>query len=241
MRRTVGASVAVLALAVLVGCSGPGASSESSDSGGGAAPAVAPADPSASRPDRQIVTTATASVTVKPPAAGAQRVSELVEAAGGRVDQRTEQAASGGNGDQGAVADLVVRVPADALTKLLADLEDVGDVTNVSVSHSDVTAKTTDLDARISALQTPVTRLQGLRVRRPAPRTCWRPRRRSPSGRPTSSRCRRSGRCSPTRLSCRPSRSTCSRPASRRPVARTGSSRASVPGGGPWSRPSPRS
>src|SRR3954451_3102825 len=162
MRRTVGASVAVLALAMLVGCSGPGASSSSSDSGGAAAPAVAPGGAPDSEADRQIVTTPTASVTVKHPAAGAQRVSELVEAAGGRVDQRTEQAASGGSGDQGAVADLVVRVPADALTGLLADLEDVGKVTNVSVSHSDVTAKTTDLDARTSALQTSVTRLQGL-------------------------------------------------------------------------------
>src|SRR5690242_18573492 len=103
MRRTLGVSVAVLASALLVGCSGPGASSGSSDSGGGAAPAVAPENPSGSEADRQIVTTATASVAVEHPAAGAQRVSELVEAAGGRVDQRTDQAASGGNGDQGAV------------------------------------------------------------------------------------------------------------------------------------------
>src|SRR3954453_12287853 len=87
MRRAGGASVAVLALAMLVGCSGPGAGSSSSDSGGGAAPAVAPENPSGSEANRQIVTTATASVIVKHPAAGAQRVSELVEAAGGRVDQ----------------------------------------------------------------------------------------------------------------------------------------------------------
>ena len=83
-----------------------------------------------------------------------------MEAAGGRVDERTEQAASGG--DDGAVADLVVRVPASALTDLLAGLEDLGDVETVSVSRSDVTADAVDLDARISALQTSVARLQGL-------------------------------------------------------------------------------
>jgi hypothetical protein len=58
----------------------------------------------------------------------------------------------GGEREQGAVADLVVRVPADGLTDLLAALEKVGDVANVSVSRSDVTSKTVDLDARISAL-----------------------------------------------------------------------------------------
>jgi len=153
-------------MAVLVGCSGPGAGSDSSGSDGGvgvAAPA-APGDPgnTPADPDRQVVTTATASVAVKDPADGAQRISELVEAAGGRVDQRTEQAGSGKDGLEGAAADLVVRVPADALTGLLADLEDVGDVANVSVSRSDVTSTAVDLDARISALQTSVARLEGL-------------------------------------------------------------------------------
>ena len=167
MSRSLGLAVAGLSMVLLVGCSGPGSTSGSSDSsaGGGAAAAPvesagAPGAPAETGPDRQIVTTATASVSVKDPATGAQRVSELVESAGGRVDERSEHAASGE--DQDAVADLVVRVPAAALTGLLADLEDVGDVGNVSVSRSDVTATTVDLDARISALQTSVTRLQGL-------------------------------------------------------------------------------
>jgi hypothetical protein len=152
-------------MAVLVGCSGPGAGSDSSGGAVGVSAPAAPADPGstpADDADRQVVTTATASLSVKNPAEGAQRISELVAAAGGRVDQRTEQAGSGKNGLEGASADLVVRVPADALTGLLADLEDVGDVANVSVSRSDVTADAVDLDARISALQTSVARLQGL-------------------------------------------------------------------------------
>jgi hypothetical protein len=153
-------------LVVLVGCSGPGSDSSGSDGGAGEGSGVsvptAPGDPGSTSADRQVVTTATASLAVKDPAQGAQRISELVEAAGGRVDERTEQAGSGKDKVEGAVADLVVRVPAAALTGLLADLEDVGDVGSVSVSRSDVTATAVDLDARISALQTSVARLQGL-------------------------------------------------------------------------------
>jgi hypothetical protein len=112
--------------------------------------------------DRQVVTTAAASLAVEDPTEAAQQVSELVESAGGRVDERTEQAAAGEDGVEGAVADLVVRVPAAELTGILADLEDLGDVGSVSVSRSDVTATAVDLDARIRALQISVARLQAL-------------------------------------------------------------------------------
>ena len=159
MRRLRSTAVTVLAVVVLAGCS---ASSDSS-SGSAAMGAAAPGTPGEAAADRQVVQTASASVAVEDPAAGAQRVSELVEAAGGRVDERTEQAASEDEQDGGgASADLVVRVPADALTGVLADLEDLGDVESVQVSRTDVTTAVVDLDARISALQTSATRLQGL-------------------------------------------------------------------------------
>ncbi len=154
------------AVVLVVGCSGPSDDGSSGADGGGA---VAVADEggaagddggAASDADRQVVTNASASLAVDDPADGAQRVSELVESAGGRVDERTEQTANGD--DEGAYADLVVRVPADTLTDLLADLEELGDVASVSVSRSDVTGQAVDLDARISALQTSVTRLQTL-------------------------------------------------------------------------------
>jgi hypothetical protein len=170
MRRFLSGAIAALALVLLVGCgsstdeSGAGSDSGGSAGGGASAP-EAPGEPGAepaADADRQVVTTATAFVVVKDPAVGARRVSELVESVGGRVDERTEQAGSGENGLEGAVADLVVRVPADELTGVLADLEDLGDVENVSVSRSDVTAETVDLDARISSLQTSVKRLQSL-------------------------------------------------------------------------------
>ncbi|MGY1915532.1 DUF4349 domain-containing protein [Blastococcus sp. SYSU DS0973] len=170
MSRFLGTAAATLALALLVGCTGSsGAESGSADGGAGggavvpefATPGAAPAD-DATGADRQVVTTATAALAVEDPAEGAQRVSELVESVGGRVEERTEQAASGADGVEGAVAELVVRVPAAALTGVLTDLEDLGDVANVSVSHSDVTTTAVDLDARISALRTAVARLQAL-------------------------------------------------------------------------------
>ncbi len=169
MRRLLSVAVTSLALTLLVGCGGSGAgdsgSADGVDSGGVAAPGEdvgAPGAPTEADPDRQVVTTGSASLSVDNPAQAAQQVSELVEAAGGRVDERNEQSGTGKSGLEGASAGLVVRVPADALTDLLADLKDLGDVANVSVSHSDVTGTAVDLDARISALQTSVARLQAL-------------------------------------------------------------------------------
>jgi hypothetical protein len=168
--RFLGTAVAALAAVLLVGCSGPSDTGSSGVDGGAVAvpDAAAPGDaegapglPPETDPDRQVVTTATASLAVEDPAEGAQEVSELVEAAGGRVDERSEQAASGKDGGEG-YADLVVRVPAAELTGVLAALEGLGDVESVSVSRSDVTTTAVDLAARISALQTSASRLQAL-------------------------------------------------------------------------------
>jgi hypothetical protein len=168
VRRFLCAAAAAISLSVVAGCSG----TDSSDSAGGDAgagsgvedvapdPAVPAAD--VDDEDRQVVTTASASVAVDDPADAAQQVSELVESAGGRVEERSEFAGSGEDDGEGASADLVVRVPSDELTGLLADLADVGDVESRSVSRSDVTSTAVDLDARISALQTSVARLQTL-------------------------------------------------------------------------------
>ena len=170
MRRSLGTAVLALVLLLLVGCSGSGSDSggEQSSAGGGAgAPEYAPpgdpgAAPDDTDADRQVVTTASAFLAVEDPAESAQEISELVERVGGRVEERNEQAASGENGVEGAFADLLVRVPSDELTGVLADLKELGDVESVSVSRSDVTKTAVDLDARISALQTSAARLQAL-------------------------------------------------------------------------------
>ena len=156
-----------LTAVLLAGCSGSGSTSDSG-SYSAAAPGAELATPDDAAEPRQVVTTASASLVVDDPRAGAQQVSELVEDAGGRVDQRSEQAgAAGGPGDlpgerPGDVADLVVRVPADELTDLLRDLEDLGEVGSVSITRDDVTGTALDLDARISALQTSADRLEAL-------------------------------------------------------------------------------
>jgi hypothetical protein len=164
MRTLFSRAAATLTVLLVVGCSGSSDDASSGADGGGSAGAVADEGGAAadSSVDREVITTATASVVVDDPLDGARQVSELVETAGGRVDERTEQSSTGDDGDEGASADLVVRVPADALTDVLADLDDLGEVANVSVSRSDVTGQTVDLDARISALQTSVARLQAL-------------------------------------------------------------------------------
>lgn len=159
MKSLLGRVVATAAVLLVVGCSGASDGESSDAAGGGGAGAVADEGGAPADADRQIITNASASLAVDDPAEGAQRVSELVESAGGRVDERTEQAAGD---DAEASADLVVRVPSDALTDLLADLEELGEVASVSVSRSDVTGQAVDLDARISALQTSVARLQAL-------------------------------------------------------------------------------
>ncbi|WP_409329562.1 DUF4349 domain-containing protein [Trujillonella humicola] len=169
----VAALVLALLAALLAGCTGGGADSGSSGGGGavglpepggaedsGGGDGGGSADPAADA-DRQVVATATATVVVDDPAEGADQVGELVAAAGGRVEERTEWAASGTDADD-ATAELVVRVPAGELDGVLDDLTGVGDVQSVSVTRSDVTAAVVDLDARITALQTSVGRLLAL-------------------------------------------------------------------------------
>ncbi|SCX49502.1 protein of unknown function [Klenkia marina] len=160
MRRNRWALAAVLSALLLGGCSGGGVGGADSQ-GSYAAPADAAGAPSVEDTERQVVTTADTTVAVDDPAAGAQQVSELVEDRGGRVDQRSERTVPRTSGDT-TVADLVLRVPADELTGVLDELDRMGDLSSVSVVRDDVTSTAVDLDARISALQTSVTRLEAL-------------------------------------------------------------------------------
>ncbi len=83
----------------------------------------------------------------------------IVETAGGRVDGRTEYAPT--DNDQGS-ATLQLRIPADKLTATLDKLEELGRADEVSLSTSDVTVQSQDLDARITALRASIERLNGL-------------------------------------------------------------------------------
>lgn len=175
--RRVGMVLALLAL-VLTGCT---AQSESGDAGGtdslveesgagddaagggggggesGDVSGVADVDDG-----RQVVTEGSVTLTVEQPREAARDAAAIVEQAGGHVQERVEQA----GGDAGEdTAWLVVRVPADGLTRVLAELERLGRIDSVELTSTDVTGQAQDLDARIRALRISVTRLEDLLAR----------------------------------------------------------------------------
>jgi hypothetical protein len=163
-----------LAVLLLAGCSAATSTDHavelsSADARGGSAvggpavggPAVeeAGAADATDADDRQVITSGSVALVVEDPAAAAQEASEIVEAAGGRVDERVEQAATEG---VDARAHLVVRIPSTSLTEALAAVKALGEVEEVQLRETDVTDQATDLDARIESLQVSVDRLQAL-------------------------------------------------------------------------------
>lgn len=109
--------------------------------------------------DRQVITTGYVTVTAEEPIEAATEAVRIVESVGGRVDGRTEHAPT--NGDQGS-ATLTLRLPSETLTATLEKLKALGEAEEVSISSSDVTMETQDLDARINALTASVDRLINL-------------------------------------------------------------------------------
>ncbi len=109
--------------------------------------------------ERSVITTGRISVTVDDPIASAEEAADIAEQSGGRVDSRSE---TPGTDTQTPSAQLVLRVPADELDAVVADLRELGDVNSVSMEASDVTAQRQDLDARIEALTASVDRLREL-------------------------------------------------------------------------------
>lgn len=129
--------------------------SKLTDAGGG--PPLAP--PQVPDAKRDIVKTAMVTITAADPPGTADRAAEIATTAGGRVDNRSEDA---GSGTGRAHVSLTLRVPAAKLDAALADLKKLGTVESVQITSDDVTAQRVDLDARITALQTSVDRLLGI-------------------------------------------------------------------------------
>jgi hypothetical protein len=154
----------------LAGCSAASSGSSgsaphlSTGGGSGQSEAVAPNDSAGSKSDsgkattvdRSVVVTGTVTVTTQKPLAAADKAVSIVEAAGGRVDGRTENAATDGN--EGS-ATLVLRIPAAKLTPTLDALKKLGRPDQVSIDATDVTTQTQDLGARIDALRASIARL----------------------------------------------------------------------------------
>ena len=144
--------------------------------GGSADAAVQPAG-------RDIITTASASVTVEDVDAAARAVADTAIAHGGYVESMSigsdgtvtpvDPALTDTSGGVMAPdimpyptptdgAWITVRVPADQLAEVLGSLDDLGTVTATNVDRQDVTAQTVDLQARIDAAQASVDRLTTL-------------------------------------------------------------------------------
>nr|WP_083160052.1 DUF4349 domain-containing protein [Mycobacterium aquaticum] len=109
--------------------------------------------------DRDIVKTASLTLTAVDTTAAADKATAIVTDAGGRVDSRSEDA--GSSSGRAHVA-LVLRVPVAKLDKTLTDIKGLGTVNTLEIKADDVTNQRVDLDARITALQTSVDRLLGI-------------------------------------------------------------------------------
>lgn len=164
--RAMAGLVVVFALAACSAGSPPSAPGTAEDfkAGGGSAaetmPLTGPVPQDAPKAPpqvpRDVVKTATISVTADDPPAAADRASALATEAGGRVDGRTEY---GGSALDRARITLTLRVPADKLDGVIDGLKGLGTVESLDMQAEDVTSQRVDLDARIKALQTSVDRL----------------------------------------------------------------------------------
>jgi hypothetical protein len=160
----------VTAAALATGCSASaGSSAESATSADmGGAPAYDSSGDKA--PDagneqlvadanRQVIVTGYVTVVVDDPIAKATSVATLVENHGGFISGRTQQS---GASDRKASAELTARIPAAAVSDVIAKLADLGKVESTQLDSTEVTAQARDLDARIHALQISITRLEDL-------------------------------------------------------------------------------
>lgn len=108
---------------------------------------------------RSVITTGYLYLTVDAPLEAANEAAKITEAAGGRVDGRQEFAPRGN--DAGG-AQLTLRIPAERLTPTLDLLKALGTVEELQLSASDVTREVQDIDARVTALRSSITRLLAL-------------------------------------------------------------------------------
>ncbi|WP_240962986.1 DUF4349 domain-containing protein [Antrihabitans stalactiti] len=158
---------------LVAGCGDDSKSTSEPKSDSVASPAIAPAAPAprsmetqsntppgdTDATERKEITTGSVYITAKDPIDSAHKAISKVEALQGRIDDRTEQP---GTDNTTPSASLTVRVPSAKTDQLIEELQQLGRVTNITISKSDVTMQVEDLDARIKALQTSVDRLRAL-------------------------------------------------------------------------------
>lgn len=116
--------------------------------------------PTASTPgkDREVITTGSASVTVKDPVTASSEFATWVTAHAGRIDGQNENR----DADGGRSASLDIRLPAKQVGPAITKLRTYGEVNDVGIQRLDVTAQGRDLDARIKALRVSIDRLEAI-------------------------------------------------------------------------------
>ena len=156
-------AAAVAALAILTGCAGSAERPSGAPGGGVPSDAVAGPAPEFGPPQapppvekRDVVKTASMTITVSNPSEAADEAAVIAERVDGRVDSRSEDA---GSGTGRAMTSIVLRVPVAKLDEVVRELKGLGTVETATTTAEDVTAQRVDLDARIRALQTSVDRL----------------------------------------------------------------------------------
>ncbi|WP_191089856.1 DUF4349 domain-containing protein [Nesterenkonia ebinurensis] len=106
--------------------------------------------------ERQVITTASAVVEVDDTREAVRQVVGLATGYGGYVEAREESTDDDG---EPVYASVTLRLPQDNLDELIEQLNDYGEVTDLTESAQDVTSTYRDLNARINALETSVDRL----------------------------------------------------------------------------------
>ena len=147
-----------------------------------AADGVAAEGGAATEQGREVIATATATLEVATGAGAAGEAADAVaasaEAAGGYVESLSVDGSAADDRPEGAEViqgDMMtimpypaagtwvtVRVPADRLQAVMADLDDLGEVTASQISRQDVTTQAVDLRARVESAQASVARLTEL-------------------------------------------------------------------------------
>lgn len=171
--RIVLATSVLAAMLLLTGCSAGGGADSAQDGGYAGAPVAPPgadqdaayggfAAESSDDNARDVIVTGSMTITAEDPSTTARDAVRIVEAAGGRVDARSEYAPSGG--DRGS-ANLTLRIPAAKLQAVLNDLAALGrdgKADQVSTYTYDVTIQVADLESRIATQRGIIERLNGL-------------------------------------------------------------------------------
>ena len=117
------------------------------------------ADESAASFEPDIIRTGYLSLSVDSPSETADQITDVVEAAGGRIASRSDYTPV----DYGQPSSyLEARIPYDALDDTVETIQELGDVQEVSLNSVDVSLQKVDLDARIGVLEAAIERLNEL-------------------------------------------------------------------------------